>query len=74
MSPKRNFAIGDIHGCLKTFQALLYQKIDLQRTDRVFLLGDYVHRGPDSLGVLDEIIDLMAKGYDVGTVSKVLTA
>lgn len=60
----RKFAISDIHGCLKTFKALL-QKLDFQQTDKLFLLGDYIDRGSDSKGVLDYIFDLMESGYQV---------
>ncbi len=51
------YAISDIHGCNKTFHALLAQ-IKLKDTDTLFLLGDYVDRGPDSKGVLDTIMTL----------------
>lgn len=58
------YAIGDIHGGAKTFRALL-ERIDLQHDDRLYLLGDYVDRGPDSKGVLDNIIYLTEQGYDI---------
>lgn len=58
------YAIGDIHGGAKTFRALL-EKIDLQREDRVYLLGDYVDRGPNSKGVLDIILKLNDAGFDM---------
>lgn len=58
------YAIGDIHGGAKTFRALL-EKINLRREDRVYLLGDYVDRGPNSKGVLDIILQLMESGFDV---------
>lgn len=58
------YAIGDIHGGVKTFRALL-NKIGLGREDRLYLLGDYVDRGPDSKGVLDTIICLQEIGFDV---------
>ena len=60
----RRFAISDIHGCSRTFKALLTQ-IQLNKNDQLFLLGDYVNRGPDSAGVIDEIIDLKSKDFDV---------
>jgi hypothetical protein len=41
------FAISDIHGCRKTFVALL-DKIAFSKSDELYLLGDYVDRGPDS--------------------------
>ena len=58
----RQFAISDIHGCPKTFLALL-DKIAFSKSDELFLLGDYVDRGPDSKGVLDAIFDLQKNGY-----------
>ena len=60
----RRLIISDIHGCSKTFEALL-NKLDLMRKDQLFLLGDYIDRGPDSSGVLDIIIGLMADGYNI---------
>ena len=56
------YAISDIHGCLKTFQALL-EKIDLKKEDELFLLGDYIDRGPDSKGVIELILALQKEGY-----------
>jgi len=58
------YAIGDIHGGAKTFTALL-DRIGLTREDRVYLLGDYIDRGPDSKGVLDTILMLQADDYDL---------
>lgn len=58
------YAIGDIHGGVKTFRTLL-KKIGIGREDRLYLLGDYVDRGPDSKGVLDTIICLQETGFDV---------
>jgi serine/threonine protein phosphatase 1 len=59
------FAIGDIHGCLKTFRTLVEEDIGLNRADRLYLLGDYVDRGPDSKGVLDYIMKLTEEGYQL---------
>ncbi|NJL76491.1 MAG: hypothetical protein HC892_17235 [Saprospiraceae bacterium] len=53
--------MSDIHGCVKTFKALL-QKVEWVATDELYLLGDYVDRGPDSKGVIDYILDLQARG------------
>ena len=58
------YAIGDIHGGVETFQALL-DTLSLRHEDRLFLVGDYVDRGRESKGVLDTIIGLMESGYDV---------
>lgn len=60
----RKFAISDIHGCLKTFEALL-DHIALSTSDELYLLGDYIDRGPDSKGVIDLIWKLEREGYSV---------
>jgi serine/threonine protein phosphatase 1 len=60
----RRFAISDIHGCFKTFKALLDQ-IALRKEDYLFIVGDAVNRGPDSAAILDEIIRLKESGYHV---------
>jgi serine/threonine protein phosphatase 1 len=61
----RSIAVSDIHGCLRTFRKLLEDVVQFTRDDQLFLLGDYVDRGPDSKGVLDYIMDLPAQGYKV---------
>ncbi|MCB0571084.1 MAG: serine/threonine protein phosphatase [Phaeodactylibacter sp.] len=60
----RQIAISDIHGCLKTFDALL-DMIGLTASDELYLLGDYIDRGPNSKGVIDQIWALQAGGYQV---------
>lgn len=59
-----SYAIGDIHGCNRTFNALL-DMLPLQSGDRLILLGDYIDRGPDSKGVIDTIFRLREAGFDV---------
>ncbi len=61
----RRFVIPDIHGCARTFHALLHNVIRLQPEDTLYLLGDYIDRGPRSKELLDEIINLLKKGYSV---------
>ena len=61
----RRIVVGDIHGCSQTFRSLAEEEIRLAGNDILYLLGDYVDRGPDSKGVLDYIMDLMQGGYDV---------
>lgn len=61
----RAFAISDIHGHLQTLRALLEDQIILNKSDKLFLLGDYVHRGPDSKGVLLYLAQLVREGYQV---------
>jgi serine/threonine protein phosphatase 1 len=55
----RTLAIGDIHGCLGQFDALL-RALELTASDRVVLLGDYIDRGTESAGVLRRIRALAA--------------
>lgn len=58
---KDNFwSIGDIHGCLNTYTALIDQLVERGAKD-VVLLGDYVDRGPNSIGVLAKIQRQIAK-------------
>ncbi len=46
------FAVGDLQGCLKPFRALLEKSaLNLDR-DQLWLTGDLVNRGPDSLKTL----------------------
>ncbi|RBP38580.1 serine/threonine protein phosphatase 1 [Roseimicrobium gellanilyticum] len=53
----RTFAIGDIHGCLAAFEALL-SIVPLSSEDALVTLGDYVDRGPDSCGVIERLMAL----------------
>ena len=52
------YCIGDLQGCLSPFERLL-ETIDFSPSrDTVYLLGDLVNRGPDSLGVLRRLMTL----------------
>ncbi|MCI4670394.1 MAG: metallophosphoesterase [Bacteroidia bacterium] len=61
----RKFAISDIHGCPKTLQTLVEKQLQLTKGDKLFLLGDYVNRGPDSFGVMDLVMQWQAAGYQL---------
>ena len=63
-SAGKRWVIPDIHGCLKTFQKVL-DNISLSKKDQLFLLGDYINRGPSSSKVLDLILNLLDQGYCV---------
>ena len=66
-SGKRIYAIGDIHGylgALENMQAAIFADLKQDginpkaKDTQVFIiyLGDYIDRGPDSSGVLDNLI------------------
>ncbi len=56
--PLEKIAIGDIHGCIKTLEALLHRLVGVFGDSREYIfLGDYVDRGPDSKAVVDMLLD-----------------
>ena len=61
----KRFVITDIHGCAATFRKMVEEELRPSREDELFLLGDYIDRGPDSKGVLDFIFELRDEGYKV---------
>lgn len=60
MANPRTIAIGDIHGCSTALESLV-TLIDRQSGDTIVTLGDYVDRGLDSKGVLDQLIALQPR-------------
>lgn len=54
------YAIGDLHGCAATLDALLDALPPLHPSDTVVFLGDYVDRGPDSPGVVERLLGFEA--------------
>jgi serine/threonine protein phosphatase 1 len=62
---KKRWVIPDIHGCLKTLQALIEELIRPARFDELYFLGDYIDRGPDSKGVIDYIRGLQNDEYSI---------
>src|SRR4051794_19819274 len=61
----RSFAIPDIHGCAATFRRLVNMTLRAVAGDTLYLLGDTIDRGPDSRGVLEEIMSLRREGIAV---------
>lgn len=59
------YIITDIHGCVKTFRELLYHGIKINKNDTLYFLGDYTDKGPDSKGVLDELLKLREQNYNL---------
>lgn len=56
----RLIAVGDIHG-QAGYLRLVLEAIDPKSDDVIVFLGDLVNRGPDSKGVVDQVIDLAEK-------------
>jgi len=56
----RTIAIGDIHGCSQALAALI-KAIEPTKDDILVALGDFIDYGPDSRGVLDQLIALQER-------------
>jgi serine/threonine protein phosphatase 1 len=55
--------IGDIHGHVEKFQAILEQLVELPDFEHrwIVCIGDFVDRGPDSQGAIDLFLDLLRR-------------
>lgn len=53
----RHIIIGDIHGCIQELEMLLH-KLELQIEDKVYLIGDLIDKGPNSLAVVQKLFQL----------------
>lgn len=58
------YALGDVQGCFDELQQLL-RKAGFRKTDRLWLVGDLVNRGPKSLEVLRYVRDLGERAVTV---------
>lgn len=56
----RLFVIGDVHGCARELEVLL-GGLALAAGDTVVCVGDYLDRGPDSRGVVDQLLALTTR-------------
>jgi serine/threonine protein phosphatase 1 len=61
----RRIVIGDIHGCYRTLKNLIDLHVKPDKGDQLYFVGDLIDRGPRSREVLDYIIDLKWKGYNI---------
>ncbi len=59
------WAIGDLQGCAAEFEALLAAIEFDPGQDRLWLLGDLVNRGPDSLAVMRRVMALQDRVHAV---------
>jgi len=62
---KREIAISDIHGCYLTFLKLLETVNYSNNSDKLYILGDCIDRGPSSKQVLDWIMDGQNSGAEI---------
>lgn len=58
----RTFAVGDIHGELEHLLRVLNKLPDLNRSDTLVFLGDYLDRGPHSAQVIEQLRELEREG------------
>lgn len=58
------YAIGDLHGCLNTFKAVL-SRINFSCKDELYLVGDLVDRGDKNALLIDYLIQLRQQEYEI---------
>jgi serine/threonine protein phosphatase 1 len=61
----RRIVIGDIHGCHKTLKKLIESQVKPEKDDQIYFVGDYIDRGPRSREVLDYIMEMKHKGFNL---------
>jgi len=57
---KRIYAVGDVHGCATELEFMLnhlQNKANLEDTDLIIFIGDYIDRGPDSMQVIELLLN-----------------
>ena len=59
------YAIGDIQGCYKEFKKLLKEIRFNPNHDKIWLTGDLVNRGPNSLDVIKYVMELESSAITV---------
>jgi len=62
---KKQWVIPDIHGCIRTLEALVETLIRPSLQDELYFLGDYIDRGPGAKEVIDYIRALQKDEYQI---------
>ena len=57
MNSARIIAVGDIHGCAEALRSLI-AAVEPTAADTWVVLGDVIDRGPDSAGVIEQLMEL----------------
>jgi serine/threonine protein phosphatase 1 len=65
---QRRFVIGDIHGCYKTLNKMLFHKLKITKDDALYFVGDFIDRGPRSKEVIDLLLELEEQGYSINPI------
>ena len=60
-----DWIIGDIHGCLDQLTAILREIGRHDPDPQYYFTGDYCNRGPNSKGVVDQILDLGIRAHPI---------
>ncbi|MCA8981263.1 MAG: metallophosphoesterase, partial [Planctomycetes bacterium] len=55
-----SWILGDVHGCSDELAELI-ERLALAPGDRVYSCGDLFHRGPDPVGVMEQLAALDAR-------------
>ncbi len=61
----KSWAVSDIHGCFHTFRKLIEDKVILEKSDNLYLIGDLIDRGHFSKELIEYIIGLQNSGYQI---------
>lgn len=64
MFEKRKIIMSDIHGCYDEFRNFLKELNFNEKEDILYVLGDYVDRGPDSFYVINYLLNLKNENPD----------
>ncbi|KAK5174555.1 uncharacterized protein LTR77_001636 [Saxophila tyrrhenica] len=70
---RRLVFVGDVHGCAKELKKLLH-KVDFdEEKDHLIAVGDVISKGPDNVGVLDELMRIGASSVRGNHEDRILT-